>query len=90
MSVTSSAIPGRVSNSWSAPSIRTCVMAAPGIDDSRRVELVRLLYHTTFAGLWITLVGAATMIAGAAIDAVGVRRDLRTGRPTDRDRSAPA
>ena len=29
-------------------------------------------------------------IAGAAIDAVGVSRDLGTGRPTDRDRSAPA
>jgi hypothetical protein len=34
-SVTSSTTPGIVSNSWSASSKRTCVMAAPGMDDSR-------------------------------------------------------
>ena len=41
MSVTSSATPGMVSNSWRASSKRTIVMAAPGIDDSsvRRSEL---------------------------------------------------
>ena len=35
MSVTSSVTPAMVSNSWRASSKRTCVMAAPGIDDSR-------------------------------------------------------
>ena len=35
MSVTSSTTPAMVSNSWSASSNRTCVIAAPGIDDSR-------------------------------------------------------
>ena len=35
MSVTSSATPAMVSNSWRASSKRTWVMAAPGIDDSR-------------------------------------------------------
>ena len=35
MSVTSSTTPGMVSNSCRASSKRTCVMAAPGIDDSR-------------------------------------------------------
>jgi hypothetical protein len=41
MSVTSSVIPWMVSNSWSASSKRTWVMAAPGIDESsvRRREL---------------------------------------------------
>ena len=41
MSVTSSATPLIVSNSWSASSKRTVVIAAPGIDDSsvRRSEL---------------------------------------------------
>ena len=41
MSVTSSAMPAMVSNSCSASSKRTAVMAAPGIDDSsvRRSEL---------------------------------------------------
>ena len=41
MSVTSSVTPAMVSNSWSASSKRTWVMAAPGIDDSsvRRSEL---------------------------------------------------
>ena len=33
-SVTSSFTPGIVSNSWSASSKRTCVTAAPGIDES--------------------------------------------------------
>ena len=33
-SVTSSFTPGMTSNSWSASSKRTCVTAAPGIDDS--------------------------------------------------------
>ncbi len=40
-------------------------------------------------GAWVSLVGALTMLAGAGLDAVGVRRDLRRGRPTDLDRSAP-
>ena len=35
MSVTSSATPAMVSNSWSESSKRTAVMAAPGMDDSR-------------------------------------------------------
>ena len=35
MSVTSSATPAIVSNSWRASSKRTVVIAAPGIDDSR-------------------------------------------------------
>ena len=35
MSVTSSATPLMVSNSWSESSKRTIVMAAPGIDESR-------------------------------------------------------
>ncbi len=35
MSVTSSVTPAIVSNSWSASSKRTVVIAAPGIDDSR-------------------------------------------------------
>ena len=35
MSVTSSATPEMVSNSWRASSKRTVVIAAPGIDDSR-------------------------------------------------------
>ena len=35
MSVTSSVTPVMVSNSWSASSKRTAVMAAPGIDESR-------------------------------------------------------
>jgi hypothetical protein len=35
MSVTSSATPAIVSNSWRASSKRTWVTAAPGIDDSR-------------------------------------------------------
>src|SRR4051794_4854673 len=41
MSVMSSVTPGMVSNSWSASSKRTAVMAAPGIDESsvRRSEL---------------------------------------------------
>ena len=41
MSVTSSVTPLMVVNSWSASSKRTCVTAAPGIDDSsvRRSEL---------------------------------------------------
>ena len=41
MSVTSSATPEIVSNSWSASSKRTSVMAAPGIEDRsvRRSEL---------------------------------------------------
>ena len=41
MSVTSSVTPAIVSNSWSASSKRTVVMAAPGIDESsvRRNEL---------------------------------------------------
>ena len=40
-SVTSSVTPAMVSNSWSASSKRTCVIAAPGIDESsvRRSEL---------------------------------------------------
>ena len=33
-SVTSSFTPGMMSNSWSASSKRTCVTAAPGIDES--------------------------------------------------------
>src|SRR5215207_342487 len=43
-SVTSSTTPGMVSNSCRASSKRTCVMAAPGIDDSsvRRSELPRV------------------------------------------------
>lgn len=41
-------------------------------------------------GAWVTLVGASAMLAGAALDAVGVRRDVRRGRPTGPDRSAPA
>ena len=35
MSVTSSETPAMVSNSWSASSKRTWVMAAPGMDESR-------------------------------------------------------
>ncbi len=35
MSVASSVTPAMVSNSWSASSKRTEVIAAPGIDDSR-------------------------------------------------------
>ena len=35
MSVTSSVTPAMVSNSWRASSKRSCVMAAPGIDDRR-------------------------------------------------------
>ena len=35
MSVTSSTTPGMVENSWSTPWIRTAVMAAPLIEDSR-------------------------------------------------------
>ena len=35
MSVTSSTTPGMVENSWSTPSIRTAVMAAPVMEDSR-------------------------------------------------------
>src|SRR5687767_3305491 len=35
MSVTSSVTPWMVSNSWRASSNRSCVMAAPGIEDSR-------------------------------------------------------
>ena len=35
MSVTSSLTPGTVENSWSTPSIRMLVTAAPGIEDSR-------------------------------------------------------
>ncbi|MCB0965552.1 MAG: hypothetical protein KDB37_01845 [Ilumatobacter sp.] len=42
------------------------------------------------SGPWVTLVGAVTMLLGAALDAVGVRRSVRRGRPTDPDRSAPA
>ena len=44
MSVTSSATPAMVSNSWSASSKRAAVIAAPGIDDSsvRRRELPRV------------------------------------------------
>ena len=44
MSVTSSAAPLIVSNSWSASSKRTWVTAAPGIDESRvrRMELPRV------------------------------------------------
>ena len=44
MSVTSSTTPGMVSNSCSASSNRTCVMAAPGMDDRRvrRSELPRV------------------------------------------------
>ncbi len=34
-SVTSSTTPGMVENSCSTPAMRTAVMAAPGIDDSR-------------------------------------------------------
>ena len=34
-SVTSSVTPSMVSNSWRASSNRTCVTAAPGMDDSR-------------------------------------------------------
>ena len=44
MSVTSSTTPGMVSNSCSASSNRTCVMAAPGMDERRvrRSELPRV------------------------------------------------
>ena len=35
MSVTSSTTPGMVENSWRTPWIRTAVMAAPLIEDSR-------------------------------------------------------
>ena len=50
MSVTSSATPAIVSNSWSASSKRTVVMAAPGIDESR-VRRSELPMRVAEAGL---------------------------------------
>ena len=41
-------------------------------------------------GAWVTVVGASVMLGGAAVDATGVRRDLRRGPPTGPDPSAPA
>jgi hypothetical protein len=49
MSVTSSVIPVMVSNSWSASSKRTAVMAAPGIDESSAAQ--RIAERVAEAGL---------------------------------------
>ena len=57
MSVTSSTTPGIVVNSWSAPSMRTAVIAAPCSEDrsTRRSELPSVMPKPRSSGSQVNL-----------------------------------
>ena len=73
-SVTSSVTPAMVSNSWRASSKRSCVMAAPGIDESsvRRRELPSVWPKPGSSGLdgepLAVALGLADRLDGGALD----------------------